>query len=213
MRRVITTVGVVALLLIASISGGVAAQTDDENSLFEQLTGEDTDDKTLGDRVDAVTAALDGYVERATYAASSAQATLDGTSDAERAQEYATNATEVYNAHNETIESYTNKRVNVTVAEWDTIAVEFGVGDATATRYLVADEQNGVFANSQMVNDTSREVDHTLRLDGYAAKNAGEELEYFAEEYAAEDKNVDASLMTRMQAYAPSVDLPEEVMN
>ncbi len=213
MRRVITSVGVVALLLIASISGGVTAQTEDENSLFEQLTGEDTDDKTLGDRVDAVTAAIDGYLERATYAASSTQATLDGTSDAERAQGYATNATEVYNTHNETIESYTNKRVNVTVANWDTIAVEFGVGEATATRYLVADAENGNFVNSKMVNDTTRDVDHTLELDGYAAKNAGKELSYFAEEYAAVDRNVDGSLMTRLQAYAPNVDLPKEVVN
>lgn len=213
MRQVITSVGVVALLLIASISGGVVAKTEDENSLFEQLTGEDTGDKTLGDRVDAVTAALDGYLEKAAYQASSAQAVFDGKTDSERAQEYATNATEVYNANNETIENYTNKRVSVNVSEWDTIAVQFGVDDATATRYLVADNQNGNFANSKMVNDISREVDQTLRLDGYAAKSAGEELSYFVDEYAAKNRDIDASLMTRMQAYAPSINLPDKVMN
>ncbi len=213
MRRLITSGGVIALLLVASISGGVVAQTEEENSLFEQLTGDDADEKTLGDRVDAVTAAVDGYLERAVYTAGSAQATLNGTSDVDRAQEYAADATEVYNAHNETIEQYTNKRVSVTVASWDTVAVEFGVGDATATRYLVSNAENGDFANSRMVNDTTREVDHTLRLDGYAAKNADKELSYFVEEYAAEDKDIDASLMTRMQAYAPNIELPEEVMN
>ncbi len=213
MRRVLTSVGVVMLLLVASISGGVVAQTEDENSLFEQLTGEDTDDTTLGDRVDAVTATLDGYLERATYSASSVQATLNGTSDAERAQTYATDATAVYNANNQTIEEYTNKRVTATVSEWDTIAVEFTVGEATATRYLVSEEQNGEFTHSEMVNDTTREVDRTLRLDEYAAESASEELSYFVEEYAAEDENVDASLVSRMQAYASNIDLPEGVMH
>ncbi len=211
MRHALTSVGVVSLLLIASLSGGVAAQTDDgEHSLFEQLTGEG-DDKTLGDRVDAVTAAIDGYLERASYTATAAQAKLNGTSDAERVQSYATNVTEIYNANNETLETYTNNRVNVTVSKWDTIAIEFEVGDATATRYLLSNERNGEFVDSKMVNDTTRDVDHTLRLDGYAAKSASEELSYFTNEYAADGRDIDASLLTRMQAYAPSIELPEQV--
>ena len=211
MQRQLASAAVAALLLLAAVSGGVVAQEEEENSLFEEFTGVETnsaDDSGWLDGVDATIATATNWAERATYGVSSM---LSEKTDAERAQTYATNTTEVFNSHNETLATYTDSRVNVTGSEWDTIAVEFGVGDETATRYLVSDYQNGNFTDAVMVNDTNRTVDKTLVLEDYAAKKASDELEYFATEYAAEDRDVDFALLSRMQAYAGNIELPDGV--
>ncbi len=214
MKRQLASVAVAALLLLAAVSGGVVAQDDEEDSLFEQFTGVETSSAEDSGLLDGVGATIDTagkYIDRTVYGVSSM---LSDRTDAERAQDYATNTTEVFNANNETLTNYTDSRVgNVTGSEWDTIAVEFQVGDATATRYLVTDYENGNFTNGAMVNDTNRTVDKTLVLEDYAAKSAADELEYFTTEYAAENRDVDLALLSRMQAHADNIDLPEGVRN
>jgi|GEM_PF-783225 hypothetical protein len=213
MRIAFTSVAVAAMLLIAGMSGAVVAQTDEEDSLFEQLTGTDTDDDaTFGERVDATTAALVGYQDRVAYSVSTAQAKLSGdTTDADLAEEYAEDTQSTFNANNATLEDYVNARVNVNVSDWDTIAVEHRAGDASATVYLLSENSSGDFADSRMVNTTTRTVDHTLVLEDNAAESASEELTYFTDDYAATGKDVDRPLITRMQAYVDQIVLPEGV--
>lgn len=212
MKRQLASVAVAALLLLAAASGGVVAQEDDEeDSLFKQFTGVETssdDDSGWLDGLGATTSAASNWADRAMYGVN---ALLSDQTDAERAEEYASNTTEVFNSHNDTLVNYTNARVAATPGDWDTIEVQFGAGDATATRYIVAESADGNFTSAAMVNETNRTVDKTMAIENSAAKSAPEELEYFATEYAAEDRDIDLSLMSRMQAYADNIDLPEGV--
>lgn len=213
MKRQLASVAVAAMLLLAAFSGGVAAQEDEEDSLFEQFTGVETnsnEDSGWLDGFSAAASAAGNFYDRAMYGVESL---LSDQTDAERAQEYAANTTEVFNANNETLLNYTNARVTATPEEWDTIEVQFTAGDATATRYIVSESADGNFTAAAMVNDTNRTIDKTMRIEDSAAKSAPDELEYFAEEYAAEDRNIDLSLMSRMQAYADNIDLPDGVRN
>ncbi len=212
MKRQLASVGVAVLLLLAAASGGVVAQEDDEeDSLFEQFTGVETnsnEDSSWLDGLGATVSAASNWGDRAMYGIESM---LSDQTDAERAQQYATNTTAVFNSHNETLVNYTNTRVGVTPGDWDTIEVQFTAGDATATRYIVAENASGNFTSAAMVNQTNRSVDKTMSIENSAAKSAPDELEYFATEYAAEDRNVDMALLSRMQAYADNIDLPEGV--
>ncbi|WP_373190031.1 hypothetical protein [Halolamina sp.] len=213
MRIAFTSVAVAAMLLIAGMSGAVVAQTEEEDSLFEQLTGTETDDDaTLGERIDATTAALASYQDRAAYSVSTTREKLSGdVTDADLAARYAESTKSTFNQNNATLEDYVNARVNANVSDWDTIAVEHRVGEEPTIVYLLSENSSGEFADSRMVNTTNRTVDHTLVLEDNAAESADEELSYFVEDYAADKKDIDRSLITRMQAYADQIVLPEGV--
>ncbi|WP_153952736.1 hypothetical protein [Halosegnis longus] len=201
----------VAVLLVTSGAGvATATQTQEESSLFDQLTGVEvsSSDATLGERVDAVSTVAQKFIDRAMY--EFGKLTAD-TSSMDRAQQYASNTSAVFETHAAALEPYVNQRVSAPVSDWDTIAVEFVVEDATATRYLLADESNGEFTNLRMVNDTTRDVDGTLTIEEFAAEDAASELDYFATEYVAENRDVDMALLSRMQAYSDSIDLPDGV--
>ncbi len=213
MTRIIASVALATMLLLAGMTGAVVAQEDEEDSLFEQLTGTDTDDEvTLGARIDATNAALAGYQDRASYTASTMSAKVTGEkTNADFAEQYAQDTKATFNINNATLEDYVNQRVSVNVSEWDVIAIEHRVGDASSTVYLTASKNSGSFDNATMVNTTDRTVDHTLVLEENAAESADEELAYFVENYAADGKDIDRALITRMQAYADQITLPEEV--
>lgn len=210
-RRFTIAVLAVAVLLVSSGAGvATATQTQEEASLFDQLTGVElsSSDATLGERVDAVSTVAEKFVDRAMYRVGKLTAS---DSSMDRAQQYASNTSAVFETHAAAIEPYVNERVSASVTDWDTIAIEFVVDDATATRYLLADESSGEFTDLRMVNDTTRDVDGTLTIEEFAAEDAASELEYFATEYVAENRDVDMALLSRMQAYSGAIELPDGV--
>lgn len=195
------------LVAVAGVAPGVAAQ---ESSIWDSFDAED-DDISVLERVSIANAEIMATLDKLQYRAASVTTDESG---ADRADRYANDFTDTYAEHNETLESYANSRFSGNASEYDVIALEFAAADETTTRYLVADanDSTGNFSNSEIVNTTDRSVDYTVGFEEYAAKNAASELEYFATEYAAEDKDIDRALLTRMgKRYAGDIDLPEEV--
>jgi len=133
-------------------------------------------------------------------------------SDQKQASKYATSFATDYNKHNASIENYANKRFSGDASKYDTIEIDFDVGDAKATRYMVADANGSTFSNSRIVNSTNRTVDKTIGLHDFAAAKATSEFDRFRSKYVAKHKNINHGLMVRMaQHYGTLIDLPNGV--
>jgi len=205
-----TRVAALLALLVAFaavVPAGVVAQ---EDSIWDGF-GDDDEDVSITERVSIVNEEIGAYLDKAQYTAASF--TTEET-EADRAERYGTEFADTYREHNETLETYANSRFSGNASEYDVIAFEFTVGDATANRYLIADANDSTanFSNSRVVNATDRSVDYEIGLNEFAAKNAPAELEYFASEYAAEDRDIDTKLLVRMsKRYGGDITLPEEI--
>ncbi|AUV84695.1 hypothetical protein C2R22_24515 (plasmid) [Salinigranum rubrum] len=213
---------IAVILVTATVSGGVVAQEDD-SSFWDDFTNDEDDgapgglscivpfdETTLSDCNDQIATSLDAQVDRATYSASTA---LDSGDDEESAATDAAAAfAETFNDNSDTLESYANQRFTGNGSEYNVIQLDFQIGDTTQTRYLVADVSGGEFANSSVVEATDRDVDHTVVLHDFAAREASDELSRFVTEYAEDDEDIDSALEHRMASrYLGHIDAPEEV--
>lgn len=207
-RTSTATVLLSALLVIVAVAPGAVVAQDD--SIWDGFS-EDEDEVSITDRISIANAEVAALLDRISYSVSSRTTSDDA--DA-RATEYADAFANTFAEHNETLETYTNDRFTGDASQYNVIAFEFVVDDAETTRYLVADVNatDDTFHNSSIVGQTDRSVDYTITLEEYAAKNAADELDYFAEEYAAENRGIDKQLLTRMaNRYAGDIELPDEV--
>lgn len=102
--------------------------------------------------------------------------------------------------------------------ERDVLEITFVLGDEEAVRYLVADidSTTGNYSSAAMLDRAAYEdrglddadTDETVKLSGFAADNAAEELDTFVVEYAAEDRDLAGSsdLARMTTSYAGSID-------
>lgn len=208
------------VVVTAALPGTVAA---DDHSLWDEFTNDEDggvpgglacvvpfDNTTLADCNRQTLTALQATIDRASYRASTI---LDDESEEQTAAtEAADDFAATYNDNSDSLESYANKRFTGNESEYNVIQLDFQIGDATATRYLVADAGDSGFENSSVVNSTDRDVDHTVVLHDFAAREASDELSRFVTEYVDEERDIDDALLHRMASrYGGHVDLPEEV--
>lgn len=206
------TIAIAAVLALASVTGPAAAQSDESvwDSMGETVCNPAADGVSTLDCITAANSNILSIAERGQYKV--ATSSVLGSPDT-KADEYATEVADTYNANNESIENYTNSRFDGDASEHNVIELEFEASDETSTRYLVADvDSEDNFTNSQVVNSTDRTADHTVTFHDFAAADASDELQRFVDEYVTEDRNIDPALVNRLgNRYGGDVDLPEEL--
>lgn len=198
----------VVLLTVAAVAAGpgtVAAQ--DDGSVLDGFLDDE------GEEADWSAAAM-GVLDKTTWWASNIDPLSDAEEDRQKALEDRAALQQAFNSQNESIQNYTNARFGGNESAWNVIAIEHVRGEGETTQYLVADVENGSFANARMVNSTERPVDRTVTLSGYASDNAHAELDTFVEEFVDEDRGVTRAYTTRLATeYSGYVDLPEGFTN
>jgi len=183
----ITSVTVAALVLVASLSGGVAAQ---ENSVVDDLL--DGEDDGL---IASAQAYASGYLDR-----------VFAEDTGETAAEAAQNTQETFNGNNTTIQAWVNNRTTAS-EDYDVLAFEFTVDGETSTVYLTSNATNDGYQNASMVDSTDRSVDESCTLENLAAQQADTELAAFVDDYAEPGKNVSRSYLAGLAGkYGGSVD-------
>lgn len=195
------SVALAALLVVATVTGvtfatAPAAAQSDETVLSGVFDGDSSEQaRALGS---AVWSGIGASMDRALWATRNSWV---GTSvfgeNTISASEEADGVASYYNANNATLESWINSRKNV--SENHTVEVTLHIGDSSATRYVVANASNGNITRSEMVSSTNRTAAHSVDLCGFAAEQATEELRYFSENYASEEKDVDGAYLGRMK--------------
>lgn len=194
-HRTILTVALVACLALAGLAAPVAAQTD-QDGISGVFDDSDTDDSSM---VETVLALASGISDRArNYVSALASDTS--------ADDAATDATQAFNSDAAARTSWANARTSAST-DADVLKLVFEVDDKTATRYVVADVNGSDYQNVSMVTSTDRTADETCTLEGSAAREAGEEIDRFDEQFVADGTNVTRGYLTKMGAkYGGSVD-------
>ncbi len=183
----ITSVAVAALVLVASLSGGVAAQ---ESSVVDDLL-DGEDDGVLA----SVQAYGSGWVDR-----------IFAEDTGETAEEAAQNTQATFNGNNSTIQSWVNNRTTASEA-YDVLEFTFEVDGESSTVYLTSNVTSDGYRNASMVDSTDRTVDESCTLEGHAAQQADTELAAFVDHYAEPGKNVTNSYLAGLAGeYGGSVD-------
>lgn len=179
------------MLLLAAVAG--AAQPVAANPFTDSV---DDEDDSLLPSVDAIVAGAQGLADRVSD--------VVDRSEPMAADEAGQQAADELNANNATFEDYLNNRTTATTG-YDVIEVTFEIGDTTDTRYIVSDVENETYTNVQMVNSTDRTVDETITLREEAAENADKEIDFFANNYASEQRGVDDTYIAHLSSRYGSI--------
>lgn len=203
---------IVGAMVLSQMAVAPAAAQSDESvwgSMGETVCNPADENVSTLDCFRAANSGILSIGARVQYKAAGASPLTD---DEPQVQSYADALQETYNTNNQTLETYVNDRFDGNASEHNVITLEFKAGGDTATRHLVADADNSTFSNSSVVNTTDRAVDHTVTFHDFAASDAGDELQRFVDEYASEDKDIDAPLVNRLaNRYGGDVDASEEL--
>lgn len=194
-----------AILTGVTFAAAPATAAGDGDSVLSGVFSDDSDNEDeslLGAGYDASMAGLSGGWDRAKYAASQyvpafVSDTFPSLSPDEKTAAGQADALETYyESNNETLETYVNERENFT--DDHTVVVTLHLNGETATRYLLANASNGNVSTT-VVSTTDRTPDENLKLCGFAAASAHEELQHFTEEYARPNEDVDTSYLARLK--------------
>lgn len=188
MRRSVS-IAVAALLLIAAATAPVTADRDG----FVTDVFDDEDD----DFIATYTGVAAGFYDRAKAAFRESS---------ETAAEAANQTQTVFNGNATAIQSYVNNRTTAKTSR-DVFAFTFEIDGESSTVYLTGDVVDGAYQNASIVDSTSRTVDESCTLEGYAARNADEELAYFISNFVTENRSLTDSYQGRLGGrYGGSVD-------
>lgn len=152
----------------------------------------------------------DGTLDKGFASLKGAAGRLFADEDKRTAGKAARETTDVFNANSSTLVTYANDQLGSSreKTSYDTIRVEFSK-EKTAKRWIVADvDENNAFAAANMVDSKpEREIDHWVKLEKLAASDAPDELERFVDQYATENRPIDAKLQGRFAGrYGPDVE-------
>lgn len=180
-----------ALLVLVAVAGGpMGAVAQEDDSIVDDLL--DGEDDGL---VSAAYAYVNGQVDR-----------LLADETDETAAEAAQNTQATFNGNASTVQAWVNNRTSASSA-YDVLAFTFEVDGETATIYLTSNATTDGYRNASMVDSTSRTVDESCTLEGYAAQQADTELATFITEYAEPGKNVSNSYLAGLAGeYGSDVD-------
>lgn len=225
MTRRQTAIIAVLVVLVSTSAGAIAQDTAPkvDAPFVDRLLG--LNDKWASvSTLDATLAAAKGRVDR--YTGWTATKTNFGhevspEKELQRVQSF-------YNANNETFLRYANSRVNAT-GDHDVVNITFKYGGLEATRYLVADVEDGNYTSARIqaspsnidshteledgtymvkLEDGSIEhretlatsVDDTITLSGSAVDNAPEELRTLHERFIDPNRDVSPQYVIRVGA-------------
>lgn len=185
---------VLAVLIITSTAAVpmTATAASDNNGFLDAFTG-NTDNQSRLDTLKTYASTLpdfaSGFYNRVKYWS----ALQDPFNDAEQptAASEARDVQSYFNQHNQSFIDYANNR-SAGGTSYDVWKLTFKQDGESETVYLVADynTSSNEYTSAEIVNSTSRSVDETVTLDGYAAANAQEELEHFHQEFVTTDTAV-----------------------
>jgi len=189
MKRVLSAL--LAALLILQPFVGVAAA--DPVSIFND--GEEEDDGFLP--VDPVNF-LSTQAERTLYGIDQAEEAIPFAEPEanDEASAIADDAEAFLEDNSGELVKYANQQVpsDVNKSNYNTFKVVINKDDSTATRYVHAPVVDGSYNSLNVTSSTSKTIDYTITLEGFAADNLRDELDWFYQNYVSEDRDVDKSL-------------------
>jgi len=196
---------IVAVLLVASMAAPAAVAHDDDDGFFDGFVDSESD-VSLTERVGLWAAEKASWVTK-----TATKLTDDGGGNA---SEYAADFEAEFHAYNDTLVAYANDQLSPT-SDYEVFRVHFtDRSGSNVTRYVVADEYNGVYENARVLSPsefdaTNREVDHWVALDWYQSRHAADELDTFVEDYARPNEPTPKTYRGRMLAEygAPDSDM------
>lgn len=211
--RAAVAVLLAALVLSGVTSGAAGAQATDSDTPFADLLDDEDDGLAAVDvpSLGAAWAAVNGAMDRtvagiAGYAPDWLAATLGVDDDDATADDLAADAAAFYNERNASFEAWINARTNASTSH-DVVRITWEVGDESAERYLVATVTDGNYTNTNMTATTSRTIDDSVTVCGYAARESVAELKQFHEEVVEPGADVTDAYQARLAgAYSEDVE-------
>lgn len=132
-----------------------------------------------------------------------------GFEEATSAPSEANQTQQFYNDHSSAFTEYINNQIagdEVALKNYDTIAITWKLNNESKTKYWLGLRDGGEFATTTIENSTTREVDETLVLSGYAAVRSEEELKSAHESFVKPGKAPTAGYQATMKAqYGPDI--------
>jgi hypothetical protein len=198
MNRTLTVL-LAFLVATSALTGVVVAQEDDADATFAEKLIEPGDQGAPGIGIDIARAAA-----RATSLPDRLYTQLVG--DEGNASKHAQDFQDEFNQNNDTIQAYSNKRINASTS-LDVLELTFtDEAGNQATVYLAATVSNESYQNMRVVDNTSRTVDESITADWYLSRNAASELEAFVADFAEPDRDLTQTYKAKMIAkYASDV--------
>lgn len=134
---------------------------------------------------------------------------LFGFEEATSAPSEANQTQQFYNQHSSAFTKYINTRIagdEVALKNYDTIAITWKLRNETTTKYWLGLRDGDGFATTTIENSTTREVDETLVLSGYAAVRSEEETKAAYESFVKPGKAPSAGYQATLKAqYGPDI--------
>lgn len=191
-----TSIALSAVLVFALTAGATApAAADHDNSSSVSDALQPSDDGIVA----AVLGTIGGATDRASYVVFGPEDDAAENRDA---------AIQTFNQYNESYISFANNR---SIHEGEVVQVDCVIDGETATGYIVSNynDSSEAYESAKAVKSTDRSVDHQITLRKNACDNAADELEYFYDEFASQDKDVTRRYMAEMAGkYRGNIDEP-----
>lgn len=201
-RTVLTLALAFGLVLAVTVApASVAAQSADDD-LLDDVLGNSTSDQALA-LGEGFIAGLWGALDRQQTALLRA---VGLGPEYPAAEQEAADVQQFFNQHSAAFVAYANNRTTAGDAR-DVINFTYVIEGEEYTHVLVAQHSNGTWDSAEIVNSTSRTVDESCRLEGYAAANASEELERAYEQFVTTGETPSAAYIGRLTGqYRPHVE-------
>lgn len=190
---------VAVIVLSATVPVTAAADSDPPDDLF----GADSETVPgIGVSTESVPAFVEGLLAR--FDAADIPF-LENESD-ETAADAAQNVQTAFNGNASSFQEYVNNRTSAST-DYDVIALEYVIGDETATMYLVANVSDGDYQDMSIVDSTDRTADETCTFEDRAARQADAELERFHDETVVNGEAISQARVARLAGeYGGSID-------
>jgi hypothetical protein len=197
------------LVVLAGLTGAVAAQTDD--GPIGDLV-DDEDDEWLQERSEEFAFARGVAAGMASNALDRVPFVGDD-EEPPAATTVAADVERLLEGNESAIVTYADGRLDPATS-YDTVEVTYDIEDDTATHYIVANATDTDWAGFKVVNSTTKTVDESCTLTENAAENAPEELATMLHEFIRPDEYPDSKYVGELTGtYAGQVNCSFEVTN
>lgn len=210
-RRIALLIALLAVLVTGVTLGGgaaAAASGSDSGGLLNGTILDESDDRNCDPRkgVDAVDtdvcrAASEGAYDKATWSFVSYfnpartwfTTTVSGEEPTPVVEERADEVQQIWNQNASAIEAEHNDDLDLEANRTYVLAIGFELHGEETERYLVADTDENGTATTEVVASVGDDqvIDETLRLCGYAADQAPEELRTYLDRFVGTDEQPD----------------------
>ena len=194
-----------ALIVIAATSGLATAQSDEGDSIIDEVFDDDDSESRLSALREAGSFGV-GYAKGWASRITAGVTDLVGDEETWSVNATASTLRSDITTHAGDYESWLNNRTTADTSR-DVLEVTVENETASETFYVAADVENGTYRNLTATGSTNRTVDETCTLSGRAAEEAPGELETFRSEYVTANESVPPGYLGRMAAeYSEGID-------